>query len=49
MLALPMQKSEREWPILELCLLSPTDIAKLLADDTEKWAEVIRTANIKLN
>jgi tripartite-type tricarboxylate transporter receptor subunit TctC len=31
------------WP------LSPTDFAKLLADDTEKWGKVIRTANIKLD
>lgn len=26
---------------------SPTDFGKLLADETEKWAKVIRTANIK--
>jgi tripartite-type tricarboxylate transporter receptor subunit TctC len=26
---------------------SPTDFAKLIADDTEKWAKVIRAANIK--
>jgi tripartite-type tricarboxylate transporter receptor subunit TctC len=26
---------------------SPTDFAKFIADDTEKWAKVIRTANIK--
>jgi tripartite-type tricarboxylate transporter receptor subunit TctC len=26
---------------------SPADFGKLLADDTEKWAKVIRTANIK--
>jgi tripartite-type tricarboxylate transporter receptor subunit TctC len=26
---------------------SPADFAKLLADDTEKWAKVIRAANIK--
>jgi tripartite-type tricarboxylate transporter receptor subunit TctC len=29
------------WPLL------PTDFAKLLADDTEKWGKVIRAANIK--
>ena len=27
---------------------SPTDFATLLADETEKWREVIRAANIKL-
>jgi tripartite-type tricarboxylate transporter receptor subunit TctC len=27
--------------------LSPADFEKLLADDTEKWAKVIRAANIK--
>jgi tripartite-type tricarboxylate transporter receptor subunit TctC len=26
---------------------SPADFAKLIADDTEKWAKVIRSANIK--
>jgi tripartite-type tricarboxylate transporter receptor subunit TctC len=26
---------------------SPADFAKLIADDTEKWAKVIRAANIK--
>ena len=26
---------------------SPTDFSKLVADDTEKWAKVIRAANIK--
>jgi tripartite-type tricarboxylate transporter receptor subunit TctC len=28
---------------------SPGDFGKLIADETEKWAEVIRTANIKLD
>jgi hypothetical protein len=28
-------------------VLSPVEFAKLIADDTEKWAKVIRTANIK--
>jgi tripartite-type tricarboxylate transporter receptor subunit TctC len=28
--------------------LSPADFGKLIADDTEKWAKVIRRANIKL-
>jgi tripartite-type tricarboxylate transporter receptor subunit TctC len=27
---------------------SPTDFSKLVADGTEKWAKVIRAANIKL-
>ena len=27
--------------------LSPMEFGKLLADDTEKWAKVIRAANIK--
>ena len=27
--------------------LSPADLGKLLIDDTEKWAKVIRAANIK--
>jgi tripartite-type tricarboxylate transporter receptor subunit TctC len=26
---------------------SPADFGKLIAEDTEKWAKVIRTANIK--
>ena len=26
---------------------SPTDFSKLVADDTEKWAKVIRATNIK--
>ena len=26
---------------------SPVDFGKLIADETEKWAKVIRTANIK--
>jgi tripartite-type tricarboxylate transporter receptor subunit TctC len=26
---------------------SPDDFAKLIADETEKWAKVIRTANIR--
>jgi hypothetical protein len=26
---------------------SPSDIGKLIAADTEKWAEVIRAANIR--
>lgn len=27
--------------------LTPAEFGKLLADDTEKWAKVIRAANIK--
>jgi hypothetical protein len=27
---------------------SPGEFGKLIADDTEKWAKVIRAANIKL-
>ena len=27
---------------------SPSDLGKLIADETEKWGKVIRTANIKL-
>jgi tripartite-type tricarboxylate transporter receptor subunit TctC len=27
--------------------LSPTDFRKLIADETEKWGKVIRTAKIK--
>jgi tripartite-type tricarboxylate transporter receptor subunit TctC len=39
--------------LVELCglvlpPLSPADFSKLIADDTEKWAKVIRRANIKL-
>jgi tripartite-type tricarboxylate transporter receptor subunit TctC len=26
---------------------SPADFGKLIADETEKWAKVIKTANIK--
>ena len=32
----------------EPMLMSPTEFGKLIADDTEKWAKVIRTANIKM-
>jgi hypothetical protein len=28
---------------------TPADFGKLIADETEKWAKVIRTANIKLS
>ena len=28
--------------------MSPADFGKLLADEAEKWAKVVRTANIKL-
>jgi tripartite-type tricarboxylate transporter receptor subunit TctC len=28
-------------------VLSPADFGKLIADETEKWAKVIRAANIK--
>jgi len=28
---------------------SPADLEKLIADETEKWAKVIRAANIKPN
>jgi tripartite-type tricarboxylate transporter receptor subunit TctC len=28
-------------------VLSPIDFGKLIADETEKWGKVIRTANIK--
>ena len=28
---------------------SPADFAKFIAEETEKWGKVIRTANIKLN
>jgi hypothetical protein len=27
---------------------SPADFTKLIADETEKWAKVIRAANIRL-
>jgi hypothetical protein len=27
--------------------LSPTDFGKLIADESEKWCKVIRTANIR--
>jgi hypothetical protein len=27
--------------------MTPTEFAKVIADETEKWARVIRTANIK--
>ena len=30
-----------------LLLGSPADFGKLIADETEKWGRVIRTANIK--
>jgi len=28
-------------------VLSPADLSRLIADETEKWGKVIRTANIK--
>jgi tripartite-type tricarboxylate transporter receptor subunit TctC len=28
---------------------SPAEFAKFIADETEKWAKVIRAANIKLD
>jgi tripartite-type tricarboxylate transporter receptor subunit TctC len=31
----------------DVLALSPTDFGQLIADDTEKWAKVIKTANIK--
>src|SRR5262249_55964286 len=31
----------------DVLALSPTDFGKLIADETEKWAKVIRAANIK--
>ena len=36
------------WPNGSTALaLSQADFGKLIADDTEKWAKVIRAANIK--
>jgi len=35
-----------EWASLPF-VLSPDDFGKHIADETEKWAKVIRTANIK--
>ena len=31
----------------DVLALSPTDFGQLIADDTEKWGKVIKTANIK--
>ena len=31
----------------DVLALSPSDFGKLIADETEKWAKVIRAANIK--
>jgi len=28
---------------------SPSEFGKFIADETEKWAKVVRTANIKLD
>jgi hypothetical protein len=28
--------------------MTPADFGKLIAEETEKWAKVIRTANIRL-
>jgi hypothetical protein len=28
-------------------ILSPSDFGKFVAEDTQRWAKVIRTANIK--
>ena len=43
----PMVKSRLADLGSMVLLLSPTDFGKLIADDTEKWAKVIRAANIK--
>jgi hypothetical protein len=34
-------------PIFLVGKFSPGDFAKLIADETSKWAKVIRAANIK--
>jgi hypothetical protein len=31
----------------DVLALSPTDFGQVIADDTEKWGKVIKTANIK--
>ena len=31
----------------DVLALSPADFGKLIAEETEKWAKVIRAANIK--
>ena len=31
----------------DVLALSPADLGRLIADETEKWGKVIRTANIK--
>ena len=45
----PIPRSRRGLPILGGTRVSgsPADFGKLIADETEKWAKVIRTANIK--
>jgi hypothetical protein len=45
----PIPRSRHDSPILGATVLpgSPADFAKLIPDDTEKWAKVIRAANIK--
>ena len=47
--ALPIPRSRRGSPTWSaLCLLvSPADFGKLIADETEKWAKVIRAGDIK--
>jgi hypothetical protein len=41
----------RRWRIADLggtvIAGSPADFGKLIADETEKWGKVVRTANIK--
>ena len=47
--ALPMPRCGNASPTLAICPLtmSVTEFGKLASDESEKWATVIRTANIK--
>ena len=43
----PEIKAKYDDLALRIHAASPADFAKLVAEETEKWAKVIRTANIK--
>ena len=43
----PRMKAQLEELSLRVVSGTPTDFAKLIADDTEKWAKVVKFAGIK--
>jgi hypothetical protein len=54
--SVPFPPEVERWPMIKARMVesggnalagSPADFGKLIADETEKWREVIRAANIK--